>query len=79
MGDLINMLEFIDAKISMHRDQMQMLMLESRLLVDLAVDSKYDFGKIAQARDVLNKAVWHSNEIKRLEKISSNAKHKKIA
>lgn len=68
MGDLINMLEFIDAKISMHRDQMQMLMLESRLLVDLAVDSKYDFGKIAQARDVLNKAVWHSNEIKRLEK-----------
>lgn len=79
MGELIAMADFIDAKIAEHRETMQLLMLESRLLVDLAVDSKYDFSKIAQARDVLNKAVWHSNEIKRLEAMSFTVKHKKRA
>lgn len=80
MGEVVALADFLDAKIAEHRDNMQLLMLESRLLVDIAVaEGRYDFSKIKQARDVLDKAVWHSNEIKRLEAVSFNVKHKKKA
>jgi hypothetical protein len=68
MGAVVEITSFLESKIATHRLEMQRLMVESWQLVDQAVhEGRYDFSKITRARDVLDKAVWHNNEIKRLE------------
>ena len=71
--NIIVFTDYIAQRIAEHRQKMQVLMQEARLLVDIAVYEheqhiKTDFGKIAQAKDYLTEATKHSKEIKRLEK-----------
>lgn len=66
--------DYIVQKIAKHREQMELLSLESRLWIDIAVyehDNHIatDFIKIIKARYCLDKAIKHKNEIKRLEKV----------
>lgn len=77
MSNVVFLESYIKNKIKFHRDQMEELMACSRALVDLAVtENKKDFSKIDRAARILDGAVKHSTEIKRLEIVLQNHEQK---
>lgn len=64
---VINFNSYLESRIAKHREEMQCRMMEARVLIDQAVEEgKCDFTKIQHASRILDKAVEHAKEIKRL-------------
>ena len=67
MGDIIQFEEYRTTRIASLQAEVERLLVGARILVDEARESKYDFGKVAQARVMVDKAVQINKEIRRLE------------